>query len=80
MPSRNRTGLTPATSVPLTVTVPEVGSTIRLIIRSAVVLPHPDGPTNTVSLPGGTSRLNRSRAVVPSAYTLATLSKPIMAG
>ena len=32
---------------------PEVGSIIRLIIRSDVVLPQPDGPTNTVIWPDG---------------------------
>ena len=30
---------------------PEVGSTIRLIIRSEVVLPQPEGPTKTVMEP-----------------------------
>ena len=54
------------TSRPSTLTVPEVGSTIRLIIRIEVVLPHPDGPTNTVSEPAGTSRLRASTATVPS--------------
>ena len=28
--------------------VPEVGSIIRLTIRSVVVLPQPEGPTRTV--------------------------------
>ena len=65
------------TSAPSTVMVPEVGSIIRLIIRSAVVLPLPDEPTKTVNLPSGTSRLSWSTAVVPSAKTLLTLSKMI---
>ena len=30
-----------------------MGSIIRLIIRIDVVLPQPDGPTNTVSVPCG---------------------------
>ena len=34
---------------------PDVGSSIRLIMRSEVVLPHPDGPTKTVILPVGAS-------------------------
>ena len=57
--------------------VPEVGSIIRLIMRSAVVLPLPDDPTKTVNSPLGTTRLSRSTAVVPSANTLLTLSKTI---
>ena len=36
------------TSFPSTVMTPDVGSTMRLIIRSEVVLPQPDGPTKTV--------------------------------
>ena len=35
-------------SSPSIVMVPEVGSMRRLIIRIVVVLPQPDGPTNTV--------------------------------
>ena len=38
--------------------VPDVGSIIRLIIRIDVVLPQPDGPTKTVSVPAGTSRFS----------------------
>lgn len=57
--------------------VPDVGSIIRLIMRSAVVLPLPEDPTKTVSLPVGTVRLSRSAAAVPSANTLLTLSKTI---
>src|SRR5208283_1720650 len=54
-----------------------VGSIIRLIMRSAVVLPLPDEPTKTVNLPFGTARLSWATAVVPSAKTLLTLSKMI---
>ncbi len=36
-------------SRPAMVIVPDVGSMSRLIIRMVVVLPHPDGPTNTTS-------------------------------
>ena len=66
MPSRSLTGSTPAMSRPSTVIVPELGSIIRLIIRIEVVLPHPDGPTNTVSVPVGTSIVRSSTATVPS--------------
>ena len=38
-------------SWPSTVIVPDVGVIIRLIIRIEVVLPQPDGPTNTVNDP-----------------------------
>ena len=41
-------------SLPSTRIVPPVGSIIRLIIRSDVVLPQPDGPTNTVMRPAST--------------------------
>src|SRR5919108_4260013 len=34
---------------------PEVIGTMRLTIRMAVVLPHPDGPTRTQMSPAGTS-------------------------
>src|ERR1700759_4045599 len=77
MPRRNRTGSTLATSAPSTPTVPDDGSAIRLIIRMDVVLPQPDGPTNTVSVPGGTSRFSRATATVPSSYTLWTSWKTI---
>ena len=42
-------------SSPSIVIVPEVGSMRRLIIRIVVVLPQPDGPTNTVVRPAGSS-------------------------
>ncbi len=35
-------------------------------IRSAVVLPHPDGPTRTMNSPSRMSRLRPEIAVVPS--------------
>ena len=44
--------------------VPELGATRRLIMRSDVVLPHPDGPTSTVNLPVG--------AVNDSSFTATT--------
>ena len=42
--------------------VPLVGSTIRLIIRSDVVFPQPDGPTKTVMEPLSMRRLRLSTA------------------
>ena len=56
---------------------PLVGSSIRLTIRSVVVLPQPDGPTITVILPDGTVRLRSSTAVVPSRKVLLTDSNSI---
>ena len=43
----------------------EVGLIMRLIMRSEVVLPQPDGPTSTVSLPVGSSSETWSTAVPP---------------
>ena len=65
------------TSSPSTVSVPDVGSIIRLIIRIDVVLPQPDGPTKTVSVPSGTSSVRSSTATVPSGYFLVTFSNVI---
>src|SRR3954467_11197711 len=78
MPSRSWTGSTLVTSLPSTVSVPEVGSIIRLIIRIDVVLPQPDGPTNTVSVPSGPSSVRSSTATVPSGDFLVTFSKLII--
>jgi hypothetical protein len=43
-------------------------------MRSAVVLPHPEGPTSTMNSPSWTSRSRSLTAVVPSAYVLVTPS------
>ena len=59
-----------ATSTPSIRTCPEVGSTIRLIIRSSVVLPQPDEPTNTVVWWDGSTKLKSSTATVPSGNAL----------
>ena len=48
---RNWTGSELRTSVRSISTVPDVASTNRLIMRSDVVLPHPDEPTKTVTSP-----------------------------
>src|SRR5258707_9979767 len=78
MPRRNFTGSTLVTSLPSTVSVPDVGSIIRLIIRIEVVLPQPDGPTKTVSVPSGTSSVRSSTATVPSGNFLVTFSNVII--
>src|SRR5262245_13013 len=51
---------------------PEVGSISRLIMRSTVDLPQPDGPISTTSSPALTDRLSLSTATVPSGYCLRT--------
>lgn len=58
---------------------PLVGSTMRLIMRSSVVLPHPDDPTKTVVFREGMTRLKSSTARVPSGNSLVTLLNSIMA-
>jgi len=55
-----------AVSRPSMAMVPDVGSIIRLIMRSDVVLPQPDGPTSTVIRPVGAVRDSPPTAVVPS--------------
>ena len=63
--------------VPRSGSGPLVGSIIRLIIRSVVVLPQPDGPTITVILPVGTVRVRSTTAAVPSRKVLLTDSNLI---
>src|SRR5699024_3460649 len=60
------------TSCPSSSIVPAVGSTMRLIMRSEVVLPHPDGPTRTVIVPSAARRLKSCTATVPPGYRLVT--------
>ena len=56
----------PDTSRPSTSTVPESAVSKPARIRSAVVLPHPDGPSRATSSPGATRRVSPSRArIVP---------------
>ena len=43
---------------------PDVGSMSRLIIRSVVDLPQPDGPMSTAISPSGTSKLRSPTAGV----------------
>src|SRR3569832_53089 len=74
MPRRSSAAGTAAVSRSSSSTVPEVGSTIRLTIRSEVVLPQPDGPTSTVIRPDGATRSRPSTAVVPSGYRFTTES------
>src|SRR5690348_9511532 len=56
---------------------PLVGSTSRLIMRSVVVLPQPDGPTSTHTSPSGTNRLSSWTATRPFGNCLVTASSRI---
>src|SRR5687768_8431157 len=79
MDRRSSAAGTDVTSLPATVMVPDVGSTILLIMRSDVVLPQPDGPTNTVMQPLSMNMLRLSTAGSPPWYCLVTLWNAIMA-
>ena len=48
--------------MPPIVIVPDVGSISRLIMRSVVVLPHPDGPIKATMEPPGIDIVNASTA------------------
>lgn len=51
MRRRRRAGSIPAVDSPSSEIVPDVGSISLLIMRSEVVLPQPEGPTNAVIFP-----------------------------
>ena len=67
-----------ATSTSSMRTWPELGSIIRLIIRSRVVLPQPEDPTRTVVLPEGRTKVKSPTATVPSGNCLLTERNSIM--
>ncbi|CDP87620.1 hypothetical protein BN975_03473 [Mycolicibacterium farcinogenes] len=50
-------------SRPPTSTVPAVASSSPARMRSAVVLPHPEGPSRATSSPGAMDRLSPSSAL-----------------
>src|SRR5689334_13746492 len=60
-------------------TSPEVTCSRPATIRSEVVLPQPEGPTNTISEPSSTFRFRSETARVPSSNTLLTWSNTISA-
>ena len=70
MPMRRRSGLSSlsrwifAISRPSNKMLPSVGSIIRLMQRSTVDLPAPEGPMMTTSSPRSTSKLTSSTALV----------------
>src|SRR4051812_28877639 len=56
-------------------TSPALMSSRPATMRSAVVLPQPDGPTNTMNSPSSTRRSSPRTAGVPSGYTFVTSSR-----
>ena len=65
---RRFTGSVCITLRPATVTLPESGSIMRLMMRIVVVLPQPEGPMSTQTPPPGIVNVSRSTAgcAVPS--------------
>ena len=59
--------------------VPRLMPSRPAIIRSAVVLPQPEGPTKTTNSPSWMSRLRSDTAMVPSGYSFDTSSSTISA-
>src|SRR5215472_9000677 len=74
--SRSR-GVSSLTTRSPTTIRPPVACSSPAIMRSTVVLPHPDGPTRTISLPSGMTRLMSFTATVPSGKVFATSSSTI---
>src|SRR5689334_6105082 len=72
-------GVSPLTTRSPMRTVPSLISSRPAAIRSAVVLPQPDGPTSTTNSPSAISRSRPSTARVPSLKTLVTFSKATLA-
>src|SRR3954462_1617201 len=71
--SRSRDGTWLTTRSPMRSRPLEISSR-PATIRSAVVLPQPDGPTRTMNSPSSIWRLSELTAVVPSGYVFVTPS------
>ena len=81
MPRRNCRSALPdrvLTSVPFTVSVPEVIRCIRFTARSSVDLPAPERPMMATNSPSRMVRFTSSRPTVPLGYTLDTWSNTII--
>src|ERR1035438_10508967 len=74
--SRSRGGKSVTSSSPSRIK-PPVGLSRPAIIRNAVVLPDPDGPTNTMNSPSAISRVKSSTTGMPGEYALETCSNVI---
>src|SRR5450756_2571632 len=72
--SRSRGAMSLTTLSPME-TVPDVMVSSPARMRSAVVLPQPEGPTSTTNSPSATTRLMSDTACVPSENTLVTALK-----
>src|SRR3954469_14049719 len=79
MRRRSIIGSVAVVSSPPTVRVPCDGSDSRLISRSRVVLPDPDGPTIAMNSPAATSSENSTSAGRPSPKVLLTALNEIAA-
>ena len=62
-------GASPTSDWPSSTMSPSEGYSCPPIMRSVVVLPHPDGPSRTTYSPWSTCRLTSSTASVPSGKT-----------
>src|SRR5690606_23719400 len=80
MRRRSGTGAIVATSTPSISTEPRVGSTIRLMSLSSVVLPLPDEPTRTVMRRAGMMRLKSLTASAPPSKVFETERNSIICG
>src|SRR5690348_16576234 len=67
-------GWTPSTTRPPMLMLPPLSGSRPAINRSTVLLPHPLGPTITMSSPWRTNRVRCTTADVPSAYIRETSS------
>src|SRR4051812_14635652 len=76
--SRSFGGTAFTTFSPIRIVPPEMLSR-PATIRSAVVLPQPDGPTRTMNSPSAMSMLRSETALTPPAYTFVTSSSTISA-
>src|SRR6202012_677349 len=68
-------GVSSLASFPPIRKIPEVMSSSPATIRSAVVFPHPDGPTSTMNSPSAISTDRSFTAWKPFSYTLLILSR-----
>ncbi len=75
---RSRLPDRPVTSVPFTVSLPEVILCMRLTARSSVDLPAPERPMMATNSPSSMRRLTSSKPTVPLGYTLDTWSNTII--
>src|SRR5438067_424657 len=72
--SRSRAGMSLTTRSPMR-SVPAVGFSSPAIMRSAVVLPHPEEPTRIMNSPSAISSDRSSTATAPPAKRLVTASR-----